>query len=107
MGVRLLVDRESNQVALYCSTTDHAFGPIISDHRDGADQIRDCEEVAEAFLKWLPRDAREYTDSELALKYADFLAEWDPVSEEAAADAALEAELADMRPGGVLEFKKP
>ena len=43
--------------ALYCSTSDFAFGPIFSIDDDVA-----------AFLEWLPDDARRYTDAELESK---------------------------------------
>jgi hypothetical protein len=38
----------------YCTTTDWAFGPVMPG-----------ENVAEAFLKYLPKDARLYEDHEL------------------------------------------
>lgn len=60
---------------MYCSTTMHAFGPVFP---NGPDE-------AEFFLKWLTnhpgevvigtgKDPREYDDSALATKYADFCA---------------------------------
>ena len=45
-------------LALYCSTTMFAFGPLF-----GSDVT--VEEVQQ-FLEWLPQDARRYEDDELA-----------------------------------------
>ncbi len=50
MGCRIMHDREQNIAALYCSTTDVAFGPIIEgDNANG----QDADERAEAFLRYL------------------------------------------------------
>ncbi len=68
MGVRILSDVEHNLAALYCSTTDTAFGPVFY----GGDGL-DADERAERFLKWLPQDARRYLEAELAAHYADWL----------------------------------
>jgi hypothetical protein len=68
-----------------------AFGPVFSDGKyaspsqeNGRAWDRNSDEVAAAFLKWLPRDAREYDDGDLMEKYAQFighaeagLIEWD------------------------------
>jgi len=52
MGCRILYDRNSGRAALYCSTTEFAFGPVFVDGgRDQGD--RDGAERAEAFLRWL------------------------------------------------------
>lgn len=41
MSVRILVNRDDDQAALYCSTTEWAFGPLFG-----------SEQEAEAFLGW-------------------------------------------------------
>ena len=64
MGVRILHDRESDVAALYCSTSDVAFGPLFYGTRE-----REGDERAEAFVKWLPQDARRYTDRELMQQF--------------------------------------
>ena len=92
MGVRILHDSESNQAALYCSTSDFAFGPIFNDGDDGEHYANDR---AEAFLRWLDyapnwreydketpliisvrrRDARELTQRGIEMAYHDWLAQ--------------------------------
>ncbi len=82
MGVRILYDSHSDMAALYCSTTDVAFGPVFS----GDDSGHDANERVEAFTRWLRQDARTFSDSELQLKYSEWLtqepAQW--AAEEAA-----------------------
>jgi hypothetical protein len=56
---------------LFCSTSDHAFGPVFSGECDG----HDVQERIEAFVKWLPSDARTYDDGALETKYIEFLAQ--------------------------------
>ena len=70
MGCRILHDRENNIAALYCSTTDVAFGPVFYD--EGG---KDADERAEAFLRWLPDDPRRYDESELQSRYSAWLAQ--------------------------------
>ncbi len=89
MGCLILSDRDSQQAALYCSTTEWAFGPIFGDDRE-----HDASERAEAFLRWLTvtplwpqfeqvatfldrgkHDARELSDAGLARAYAEWLAQ--------------------------------
>ena len=57
--------------ALYCSTTDVAFGPIFSD--GGAPDYHDADERAESFLRFLKNDARTYSDAELQAEYSAWL----------------------------------
>jgi hypothetical protein len=69
MGVRIL--NAGSQAALYCSTSEVAFGPIFHDDDD-----HDADERAEAFLRWLaPRDPREFIGDELEQKYAEWRAQ--------------------------------
>jgi hypothetical protein len=70
MGVRILHDRDQNYAALYCSTSDVAFGPLFD---DSDDHEHDAEERALAFLRWLPKDARQYDDAELQGKFSEWL----------------------------------
>ncbi len=72
MGVRILTDRSGtfNVSALYCSTTDVAFGPLFCD-----DDEKDSEDRAESFLKWLPSDARTYSHTELMGLYSAWCAQ--------------------------------
>jgi hypothetical protein len=70
MGVRILHDNDRNMAAIYCSTTDLAFGPVFY-----ADREHDADERAEAFLRWLPKDARVYDGAELSLAFSEWLAQ--------------------------------
>jgi hypothetical protein len=70
MGVRVLSDRNGQQAALYCSTTGVAFGPVFSDSDD-----HDADERADAFVRWLPLDARRYEDAHLLRKYSEWQAQ--------------------------------
>lgn len=70
MGVHTI--RGDREAAMYCSTTDWAFGPVFSDTDE-----HDAAERIEAFLRWLGkgRDPRSYTDSELESKYSEWRAQ--------------------------------
>jgi hypothetical protein len=68
MGVRIL--RAKSEAVLYCSTSDWAFGPVFSD-----DDHHDADERAEAFCRWLNRDARTLEESELQSAYSRWLAQ--------------------------------
>lgn len=61
MGVRVIESAEGDLASLYDSVTMTSFGPVL-----------ESEEEAEMFLAWLPRDAREYEDRDLANQYAAF-----------------------------------
>jgi hypothetical protein len=67
MGLRILHDSEHGHAALYCSTSDWAFGPVFyeTDMASAADQ-------AIVFMNWLPQDARRYNDGELEHKYSEW-----------------------------------
>ncbi len=112
MGVRILHDSEQGYAALFCSTTDVAFGPIFT-NGDRSCDYPDADERAQAFLRWLDyaprwnayvkladpvrRDARVLSDVGLMQAYTDWLAqEADQVKREAAAEQArFDAEMAD------------
>jgi len=63
MSVHLLTDTDSGATALYCSTTDWAFGPVF-----------EAREEAEAFLRWLrPLDPRSMSEANLHARFSDFV----------------------------------
>jgi len=95
MGVRILYDDgrrggySGSQAALYCSTSGVAFGPVFSEG-----DSKDADERAEAFLRFLNGDPRRLSDTELQLKYSEWLVqEAAQYAAEAAAEAAKDAEL--------------
>lgn len=49
MGLRILYDARQDHAALYCSTSDWAFGPVFYGNREIY-----ALERAEAFIRWLP-----------------------------------------------------
>lgn len=51
--------RQNNHAALYCSTSDFAFGPIFSDS-----QTHEADERAAAFCRWLMDDAPNWAKYE-------------------------------------------
>ena len=86
MGVRILEDSGAGLAALYCSTSDVAFGPVFYD------DARRAYDKAQEFLDWLDHapnwasyekasdlwlgnrhDPRELTNAGLQLAYADWL----------------------------------
>lgn len=69
MGVRVLYDSEQDMAALYCSVTDQAFGPVVYGE---AKSDWSAAELLEAFLKWLPLDARRYGADELERFFGTF-----------------------------------
>jgi hypothetical protein len=87
MSVRIL--RAKSEAVLYCSTTDWAFGPVFSDDDD-----HDADERAEAFCRWLVKDARTLSEEELQSAYSRWLDQeadqW--AREKADEDAKWEAE---------------
>ena len=76
MSIQILRNAEDTRAALYCSTTDWAFGPVFSEYREDwpGGECLDASEVALEFTRWLPMDARQYEDADLEAKYHDFLA---------------------------------
>jgi len=66
MGCRILEGKEyadgPTQACFFCSTTDQAFGPIMSGR-----------EEAELFLEYLELDPRQYGQSELMNEYSEFV----------------------------------
>ena len=59
MGVRFIGGEKDgspcDEVAMYCSTTETAFGPILP-----------CLDAGQLFLEYLEHDARNYSGKELA-----------------------------------------
>ena len=71
MGVRVLYGNQ--HAALYCSTSEWAFGPVFYDT-----PTYDAEARAMSFLRWLgARDARQFTDKALNDLYSQWLAQED------------------------------
>lgn len=83
MGVHILHDQRADQAALFCSTSDWAFGPVFC-----AQGGKDAYERAQAFLRWLDAnppappvgrllgsrfDVRVMTDKELERAYVQWL----------------------------------
>jgi hypothetical protein len=68
MGVPIL--HYGDAAAFYCSTSEVAFGPLVR-----AEDDHDADERAEAFLRWLPDDARRYTNAELLTQFATWRAQ--------------------------------
>jgi hypothetical protein len=68
MSVRILSDGDT--AVFYCSTSEVAFGPLVHAQDD-----HDAVERAEAFLRWLPYDARRYYDADLLTKFAEWRAQ--------------------------------
>jgi hypothetical protein len=66
MSVRIL--ESGDTAAFYCSTSEVAFGPLVHE-----DDRHDAEERAEAFLRWLPQDARRYDEAELLRQFSAWL----------------------------------
>jgi hypothetical protein len=84
MSVCVLHDEKHDLAALYCSSSDFAFGPVFS-----ANHGKDATERAEAFLRWIdanPKpnatsrlfdrfDVRHLNDQEISLAYSEWLAQ--------------------------------
>ena len=83
MGIQILHDKEQNWAAMFCSTTDVAFGPVFYNFRE-----HDAYERVESFLRWIQktedwpcfeenalpgRDPRYLTDSGLQMAYSAWL----------------------------------
>ena len=63
MGLKILEDKDQQMAVLYCSTTDLAFGPVFYESeylRDEFGLKLSAGEIAQAFIDWLPIDARKY-----------------------------------------------
>lgn len=63
MGCRILYDAFQDLAALYCSSSDVAFGPVFYAGEIGDDP--DAQSRAEAFLRWLRVDPRGMLDADL------------------------------------------
>ncbi len=68
MGCRILYDGRNDIACLYCSTSDVAFGPVFCDSDE-----HDADERAEAFVRWLPLDPRQYDEPDLMARYGAWL----------------------------------
>lgn len=69
MSVRILFDdRGTGSIAaLYCSTTDLAFGPVFSSTIE-----HDAEERVESFLRYLKCDPRSINEAKLMQAYENW-----------------------------------
>lgn len=97
MGVRILNDHYDSMAAMYCSTTDVAFGPVFNE-----DDGHDASERIESFLRYLNgRDPRRMSETELLTAYAVWrtneAAQWKREAEAEEAEWKREAEEADDR----------
>ena len=72
MGVRILHDERAEIAALFCSTSDWAFGPVFYNKGD-----KDAYERVQAFLDWLKVDPREVREAILQGRYSEWLAQED------------------------------
>ena len=95
MGVRILRDEANALAALFCSTSDFAFGPVFHD-TDG----RPADERAEAFVRYVNAhpennpisglfwkfDIRHLSDEQLERKYTEWLAQEEDQFAKAARD---------------------
>lgn len=84
MGVRILHDEKNAMAALFCSTSDFAFGPVFHESEG-----RPAYERAEAFIKYVNAypennptsglfgkfDIRHLSDEQLERKYSEWLAQ--------------------------------
>lgn len=70
MSVSIL--ESEGRAVIYCNTTEIALGPIFyapeGDNRDATD-------MAQAFLEWLPQDARTYERQDLLERRDIFLSD--------------------------------
>lgn len=69
MSVRIIESAGGRYAALYDSGSMWAFGPVLTGD-DAAHRLA-------AFVKWLPEDARTYSEQDLELAYGKWLAEVD------------------------------
>jgi len=71
MGVRVLPNDKDSLAALYCSTTEIAFGPIFHDSEHYSAEMR-----AESFLRYLgTQDARKFSEAALLDRHRNWLAQ--------------------------------
>jgi hypothetical protein len=70
MSVHTLIG--DKQAAMYCSTSDWAFGPVFSDTK-----THDAAERVESFLRFLKVDPRILDETELEKKYHEWRAQED------------------------------
>lgn len=71
MGVRILSNSNDEMAALYCSTSDVAFGPLFYQSDEYSAEMR-----AQSFLRYLGAlDARLFAEADLLQVYSDWLAQ--------------------------------
>lgn len=64
MGLRFVIDEQRSKVALYCSTTGYAFGPVL-DSEEEAEAFVDFAEKYARELEWEHDDPRSFTPAQL------------------------------------------
>lgn len=80
MPVQILHNDKDEMAALYCDTSEVAFGPIIRDGSSYEDwpevwDVMACEDVAKKFLEWLKENGvnpRMIDDNELVNLFSEF-----------------------------------
>lgn len=78
MGLRILVDKDESMAVLYCSTSMCTFGPVFHESEYFLDEFGlklTAREIAQAFIDWLPEDARRYPLVELSDLWVKFIDE--------------------------------
>lgn len=93
MGVRII---DNGRIAcLYDSVSDVAFGPVFYglDESEAGEEV-DAVEMADGFLGWLNRDARDYSPREIAAEYDAFRLEieqggWEAITGDAPGERAV------------------
>lgn len=77
MGCRILGSKSGGQVALYCSTTMFAFGPVFASYEEAERflaWLRDTPNGEKTILGLSKSDPRSYTEKSLETLYSKFLA---------------------------------
>lgn len=68
MSVRILSNEDDTMAALYCSTTDWAFGPVVYTQATKMS----AHQLMVKFLEFIVVDARVFSEAELASKWNEF-----------------------------------
>ena len=68
MGLRIAFDPDDPVAVLWDSVSGVAFGPVF----ESAPGTTTARDDAQAFVDWLPEDARKYTTEELEILKAEW-----------------------------------
>ncbi len=74
MGLRFVIDDHRDKVALYCSTTGYAFGPVLDSEEEAEAFVAYAEEYARQ-LEWRSDDLRSFTPAQLDEVHKAFMKE--------------------------------